>query len=144
MVIFSAITYKHLCAVNYVPYFMKVLIVEDDRIALQLLSRLLREEFDLLICKSYDQAQEELTRRNDVKLIVSGLLVQGVHGVEFANNVRSHLNLGIPLIMVANTENEDELDSLFDSGVNECIPKPLKKSDFLFKAKRLIEKFVQD
>lgn len=100
-----------------------ILIVEDDKDIISLLSLALKTKGYNVLEATDGQMGYEMYRTNDIDLIISDAMMPNIDGYQFVKLVRID-NKSIPIIMLtALKSDEDELNG-FNSGVNDYVAKP--------------------
>jgi DNA-binding NtrC family response regulator len=65
-----------------------ILVVDDDPIILSLVSRLLKDQFNLLLAKDGDDALQQANRfEHEIHLLLTDLQMDGINGIELAAQV---------------------------------------------------------
>src|SRR5512138_2342511 len=111
---------------------MKILIVDDDEIALAVASKVLRSEgYDVLLAEDGEMAMEAL-RRNSIQLVISDWNMPGISGIELCQYIRSNSSLGYVyfIIVTSRTGKEDMLAGL-NAGADDFISKPFEPAELL-------------
>lgn len=123
---------------------MKILLVEDDRITLQLLEKLLRRfDHEVTSCTTAEEAWE-IYQSDDYRLLFLDWMLPGLSGLDLCRKIR-----GLPkseetfIVIVTGYKGTGQLNQILDSGADEYISKPI---DFdLFKIRlNVIERQVKN
>lgn len=100
-----------------------ILVVEDDKDIISLLSFALKSQNYQVIEANDGQEGYEQYRKNDVDLVITDAMMPNIDGYQLVKLIRID-NKSIPIIMLtALKSDEDEINS-FDSGVNDFVSKP--------------------
>lgn len=100
-----------------------ILIVEDDKEIIELLSLALESKGYKVLKAEDGQLGYEMYRKNQIDLIVTDAMMPNIDGYQFVKLVRID-NKAIPIIMLTALQSEADELSGFDSGVNDYVSKP--------------------
>lgn len=102
----------------------RLLLVEDNEELLQLMTRLLQREYNILTATDGVQATK-LLEDNEIDLIVSDIMMPEMDGVELCRYVKGKLEIShIPIILLtAKNKQEDRADA-YEVGADAFITKP--------------------
>lgn len=117
---------------------VKILIVEDDQRIAKLLKQFLNSEgFDTDVKHSAEDAVAELP---DIQpdLIVLDLMLPGMDGVEFCQQIRPHFSKSI-LMLTAHEGDMQEVIAL-NAGVDDFVAKPIRTHVLLARIKALLRR----
>jgi diguanylate cyclase (GGDEF)-like protein len=110
--------------------YRKILIVDDDPLSLNLLSKLLISEgYGVSIFTRASEALSEL-KRNNFDLLILDLSMPEVDGSEFLKTLRGQVNYTSVVFLSAHRE-EAKVVSCLDAGANDYIQKPIRPHEFL-------------
>lgn len=100
-----------------------ILIVDDEILSLQTLSRILGEEFDVRTATG--AADAELILDQDwIQVVISDQPMPEMSGVEFLARVRERRPELVRMIISAYTDAEDIIDGINRAGIYQYITKP--------------------
>ena len=101
-----------------------ILIADDEYINREILSGMLRDDYDILTAEDGEQAYEIIKNRSKtLSLILLDLIMPKMGGLELLSAIKNRNELsGIPVIVMT-TDQESEVVSL-NSGASDFIPKP--------------------
>lgn len=115
---------------------MKIVAVDDDRLTLTLVERLLTQEGHTV--DAYLSAKEALTSLPDhVDLILSDYYMPGMDGEAFFTEVRS-LRPAVPFVYMTSTEETPIVVELVRRGADDLIQKPIDAAQFVFRIERVV------
>jgi CheY-like chemotaxis protein len=119
---------------------MKVLVVEDDDNDVLIIKRAMRKsEFkcELYFAGDGEEAQDFLHRRKDFAdaprpdLILLDLKLPKASGLEVLANIKEDERLRrIPVIVLTNSDREEDMVRSYDSGAASYMTKPVDSKDF--------------
>jgi two-component system response regulator len=67
-------------------------------------------------------------------LIILDLSLPGMNGLEFLEHLRSHRQTsGIPVVVLTNTDDPNEVDEMYRKGANSYVVKPVNYDEFIIK-----------
>ncbi|MBA2655449.1 MAG: response regulator [Tatlockia sp.] len=107
----------------------RILIVEDDNIAMTV-HRILMEELDCQVdCVTSGEMAINSTQNNQYDLILMDLGLPGIDGIETARKIRlfeneNHKNI-VPIVAVTGNADPSQQALCMDAGMNDVIEKPL-------------------
>lgn len=110
----------------------RLLIVEDDAVNINMLSGLLRDDYQISIARTKKRALEIL-ENEDISLILLDLNLPDGKGLEICEKFKSEeTRFSAPFVVVMTGSDEIHTEvSCFQAGANEFISKPIKKESFL-------------
>ncbi|MDT0581291.1 MULTISPECIES: response regulator [Alteromonadaceae] len=110
----------------------RLLIVEDDAVNINMLSGLLRNDYQISIARTKKRALEIL-ENEDISLVLLDLNLPDGKGLDICEQFKSDKTRFSPPFMVVMTGYDEENTevSCFEAGANEFISKPIKKESFL-------------
>ncbi|MCF6281668.1 MAG: response regulator [Candidatus Polarisedimenticolaceae bacterium] len=115
---------------NYDPESLKVLIVDDSRMARKHIRRVLENMGLKDFTEAIDGAQGiELIHEHYFDLVVTDYNMPNMDGGELVDQIRSNsAQSGIPILMVTSESNENRLAAVQQSGVSAICDKPFEPS----------------
>jgi DNA-binding NtrC family response regulator len=115
----------------------RILVVEDDGVALDLLEEILkRGGFSVSVAQSYDEALDRLAS-DGISLILTDLKMPGHTGMDLLKTVKDHYP-DLPVIILTAFGDEHLWVEALSSGAAELIPKPFKKQEILEVVQRIL------
>ncbi|WP_042349292.1 hybrid sensor histidine kinase/response regulator [Bacillus massiliigorillae] len=110
----------------------KVLIVDDNPVNIQVLNLLLEEEFIPIAAYSGFQAMKILDEMNDIKYVITDVMMPGMSGVELVKKIREQYTLmQLPVIVATVLDAPRDIAMAFQAGANDYITKPFNKETVL-------------
>ncbi len=124
---------------------VKVLLVEDSPVALEILQRLLKTSPEIQLVGTARNGKEalELIPKVQPQVICTDLHMKGMNGLELTHHVMS--KYPIPILVISNSVQEDDSSNIFEllqAGAIDVFPKPAmgQASDYEKVKARLIAK----
>ncbi len=102
--------------------FLKVLIVEDNKILLESMLNELGKHFDVGGCEDGEEALY-LINQNIYDLVVLDLMIPNIGGIEILKNIR-HNGINTPVLILTAKESLDDKVNAFEIGANDYLTKP--------------------
>ena len=120
----------------------KVLIIDDDEDTRLLLSHLLGKEGYLTESAESAAAAMKILQFGDVSIILLDLLMPGMNGLEFCNNLQSDRVLSrIPVIMITSRADDETRRDALNAGVADFVPKSeLNRKNLSLKVKKVLDR----
>jgi len=111
---------------------MKILIVDDEEIIRQGLSRFLnKEKIETLLAEDSFQALQFLAMFN-VKLIICDHGIPALNGLELLKRIRSNPEYqNLPFIMITGSIDEKLIKEIISAGANKCFIKPFEPNELI-------------
>lgn len=117
----------------------RVLVVEDDGVALDLLEEILkRDGFLVSVAQTYEEALQRLLS-DRISLILTDLKMPGKTGMDLLKTVKD-LYPDLPVILLTAFGDEHLWVEALSSGAVDLIPKPFKKQEILEVVKRTLDR----
>lgn len=106
-----------------------ILIVDDSRVVVKILTRMLREEYEILTAANGQDALELIQERREIKLVVSDLWMPVVDGFELLTCIKRSSNPDInriPVVIVSASKFDNSVrEKLEVLGVAAIVKKPV-------------------
>ncbi len=106
-----------------------ILIVDDSRVVVKILTRMLREEYDILTAANGEEALSLIQEHRDIKLVISDLWMPVIDGFELLTCIKRSSNPDIkmiPVIIVSASQLDSSVrEKLEVSGVAAIVKKPV-------------------
>ncbi len=112
---------------------ISILVVDDDEATLNLLGTFLRRNgYRVLAASNPVRGLELLTAEDDVKLVITDLMMPHVDGIDFTRQIHQQEKYkNVPVIMMTAFGNDSILDKGMRHGVAMTLSKPLELSKLL-------------
>ncbi|WP_319577364.1 diguanylate cyclase [uncultured Desulfobacter sp.] len=105
----------------------RILIVDDERYNIKVLSELLREEYKIMAAKSGEMALNAVHGPNPPDLILLDVMMPGLSGYEVCRKLKTDLRtMHIPVIFITSLDSTDDEAKGFELGAVDYIFKPFK------------------
>ena len=121
---------------------MKILVVDDDKEIVELLSIYIKNEgYDPVSANSGQEALDQLSAHSDIALMVLDIMMPGIDGIEVVKRVRK--NSQIPIIIVsAKTTDMDKIQGLI-TGADDYVTKPFNPLEIMARIRSLLRRSTQ-
>lgn len=118
----------------------KILVVDDNEMNLEISSTILADNGYLVIeAKDGFEAINKYNNEDSIDLILLDIMMPGMDGYEVARLIRENDKETPILAFTANSSLADR-QKIFESGMNDCVYKPVEVDILLRKIKDLIKK----
>ncbi len=121
----------------------RVLIVDDRKINLAILSKMLDSHYDVLLAENGNQALELLhTYGDSIHAVLLDIIMPVMDGYAVLAAMRDDASLPrIPVIVISQPENEHDEEKALSLGANDFVSKPYNPAVILHRLENLIELF---
>ncbi|GEO57699.1 response regulator transcription factor [Companilactobacillus bobalius] len=121
---------------------MKILVVDDDKEIVELLSIYIKNEgYEPVTANSGQEALDQLAAHSDIALMVLDIMMPGIDGIEVVKRVRK--NSQIPIIIVsAKTTDMDKIQGLI-TGADDYVTKPFNPLEIMARIRSLLRRSSQ-
>ena len=118
---------------------MKVLVADDDKIVMQVITAGLRKR-GIETIAAFDAMQAVMgTMRNQPDAVVMDLNMPGGTGVEAVKRIKANSKTGmIPIVAITGSATAEARQSALDLGAAECLEKPVDLDALADLLKRLV------
>lgn len=120
---------------------VKLLIVEDEVITRQTLSRLFQEEGYEVFDAADGRQMEHIMAQQDIDIIIMDVNLPGKSGLELAESLREHKNIGL-IFLTGRDSSEDRLLAL-ELGADDYLIKPYNPRELTIRARNLSRRIEQ-
>lgn len=112
----------------------KVLIVDDDKINIDILVGLLKAKYRTIIAMNGDQALKRLSTQSPPDLILLDIIMPGMDGYEVCKKIKSNPDTkDIPIIFLTAKSTTEDTVIGFRAGAVDFITKPFKPEELLIR-----------
>jgi DNA-binding response OmpR family regulator len=118
---------------------MRILLVEDERVAAEVLAKGLREHAYAVDVASDGAAALDHAATNDYDLIILDVLLPRVSGVEICGRLRAD-GLTVPILMLTARGEPDERVAGLDAGADDYLSKPYHFPELLARVRALLRR----
>ncbi|MFH5812054.1 response regulator transcription factor [Companilactobacillus sp. FL22-1] len=121
---------------------MKILVVDDDKEIVELLSIYIKNEgYEAIAANSGQEALYQLAAHSDIALMVLDIMMPGIDGIEVVKRVRKDSQ--IPIIIVsAKTTDMDKIQGLI-TGADDYVTKPFNPLEIMARIRSLLRRSSQ-
>jgi putative two-component system response regulator len=115
---------------------MKILVVDDDDIALAVANKVLKSEAHEVVLAESGEEALDLLRDNEIQMVISDWNMPNMDGIELCKRIRETSGVGYTFIIMVTARNskEDLLQGL-SSGANDFITKPFEPAELLLRVR---------
>ena len=118
---------------------VRILVVDDDKDINKLVSNYLKGNgFDVTSCFLAQEAYDEMYGQI-FDLIISDIMMPGVDGFEFAENVRN-INKSIPIIFMTAKDDMTSKTKGFNIGIDDYMVKPIELDELLLRVNAILRR----
>jgi sigma-B regulation protein RsbU (phosphoserine phosphatase) len=111
---------------SFVGWSMKVLVAEDDPVALCLVQRILERDYEVVIARDGQEAWEALCQKDRPRLAVLDWQMPGMHGTDICRRIRQlpETDPMYVLLLTATRMSPADLLAGFEAGADDFLTKP--------------------
>ncbi len=123
----------------------KILVIEDDAIALRLIEYTLRKEgYEVLLAKDGREGISK-ARSEEPDLIILDIMLPGIDGFEVCYRLRSEPQTAhLPILMLSGKAQEIDKATGLKVGADDYVTKPVAPRELVIRVKAVLEKKVAD
>ena len=118
---------------------MRILVVEDERIAAEVLAKGLREHAYAVDVAGDGVTALEQAGTNDYDLIILDILLPRIHGLDVCRRLRAE-GLPVPILMLTARGGPDQRVEGLDAGADDYLPKPYHFPELLARVRALLRR----
>lgn len=112
------------------PKDKKILIVDDSNIIVNLISKIFKDEFEVIGASDGKEALEKVEEESDLYGMLLDLNMPNVNGFEVLHYFKEHNLFGkIPVVVVTGDDSKETIDRAFDYSIVDVINKPFNERD---------------
>ena len=118
---------------------MKVLICEDGEVLLTALEfRLQKNGYEIQLAKDGQEALD-MVKESRPDLMVADLEASKVSGLELLRTVRKDLKSGLPFVLLADLDYDEQILEAFRLGATDFVSKPFNPNELILRIRRIFE-----
>jgi two-component system copper resistance phosphate regulon response regulator CusR len=118
---------------------MRILVVEDEAVAADVLAKGLREHAYAVDIASNGTTALEQAGTNDYDLLILDVLLPGINGLDLCKRLRAD-GLSAPILMLTARGEPDHRVEGLDSGADDYLPKPYHFPELLARVRALLRR----
>jgi two-component system copper resistance phosphate regulon response regulator CusR len=118
---------------------MRILIVEDEPVAAEVLAKGLREHSYAVDIARDGRGALEQAETNDYDLILLDVLLPGINGLELCHRLRKD-GASVPILMLTARDGPDQRVEGLDAGADDYLPKPYHFPELLARVRALLRR----
>jgi len=116
-----------------------VLLVDDTKINIVIMSDLLKNEYDIKVALN-GQSALDIVKRVDVDLVLLDIMMPDINGYEVCETLKKdEQTKHIPVIFITANSEEDSIEKAYDVGGTDYITKPFKAKELLARVKKELD-----
>ncbi|WP_313463294.1 sigma-54-dependent transcriptional regulator, partial [Pseudomonas nitroreducens] len=115
-----------------------ILVVDDELRSREALSRVLADEFQVLLAESAEQAREQL-EQHPVAVILCDQRMPGVQGIDFLREARERWPEVVRIVLSGYTDSEDIIAGVNQAGIYQYLLKPWLPEHLLSTVRNAVE-----
>ncbi|MDM8161847.1 response regulator transcription factor [Labilibaculum sp. K2S] len=117
---------------------MKILIAEDEKMTLKMLSmKLQKDGYEVIQAEDGGVAMDYLEKNACPDLVITDIMMPFYSGLEVVEKIRKDLKSKIPIIVLSAMGQEDSVEEAFKLGADDYITKPFSPIELSSRVKRL-------
>jgi DNA-binding NtrC family response regulator len=116
-----------------------ILIVDDDKMILKSISRILRNEDYQILTAQSGQEGLAILKDYEVNLVVSDQQMPGMNGLEFLKHAKKEYPQILAIMLTGHAEVEIAMNAINEAGVYKFILKPWDDNDLKVTIRRALE-----
>lgn len=117
----------------------RILVVDDDENIRKYFSKVLTAEHYSVVTAHDGAAALDALEKYQFDLVVLDVMMPGMDGYEFAENLRSS-GLGLPILMVTAKQLPEDMKRGFRAGTDDYMTKPVDAEEMLLRIKALLRR----
>ena len=118
---------------------MKILVVDDDEIALAVLKKILENDQHEVELAEDGVTALEILRSQDIRIVISDWNMPNITGIDLCRQIRSNQTIGYTyfILITARKSKEDMIDGL-SAGADDFISKPIEPAELLARVRTAV------
>jgi DNA-binding NtrC family response regulator len=118
---------------------MRILIVDDEEVLRDVLETVLRrEEFDVVLAASGEEALNVLDGQDEIDLVILDIMLPGISGIDTLRSIRVS-SPDLPVIIITAYSSIDGAIEAMKYGAFHYIPKPFKNDEVVLTVNKALE-----
>lgn len=119
---------------------VRILVVDDDPNILQQIAFILRREnHDIQMAQSGDEALEKFRDGGSFDLVVLDIMMPNITGLDVCREIRkTHNQFDLPIIIASALSKSEDVAVGLDAGANDYVTKPINRIELLARVRNLI------
>jgi len=109
----------------------RVLCVDDDPVMLDIVTRMIDLDYEVLVAASGKEALRLIERSAPIDVVVSDLRMHGLSGAQFLQLVRKTQPLTVRILLTAETDLAEAVAAMNQAGLFRLLPKPATRAVLL-------------
>jgi len=102
---------------------IKILLIEDDSFLRELMSEKLRNSgYEVIEAVDGNEGLKKIQTENPA-LVLLDLILPGIDGFDLLRDFRKELKIEVPIIVLSNLGNKDDIDRVMSAGANDYLIK---------------------
>ena len=120
---------------------IKILLIEDDSFLRELMSEKLRNAgYNVIEAADGNEGLKKIQTENPA-LVLLDLILPGIDGFDLLRAFRKELKIEVPIIVLSNLGNKDDIDRVMSAGANDYLIKAhFTPTDILERMKKYFPK----
>lgn len=121
------------------PNDIKILLIEDDSFLRELMSEKLRNAgYNIIEAADGNDGLKKIQTEKP-SLVLLDLILPGIDGFDLLREFRKELKIAVPIIVLSNLGNKDDIDRVMAAGANDYLIKAhFTPTDVLERIKKLM------
>ena len=117
-----------------------ILVVDDNTDARLFLQRSLDDNYHVIMASNGQEALNLLEKHDEVRLVVSDVMMPVMDGIELFRNIKSNINFShIPVILLTAKSSEESMVTSLKEGVADYITKPFSLAVLRLRIQKVME-----
>lgn len=124
----------------------KIVVIDDDRVTLEILSKMLSKNEFQVFCAKDGQSGHELVQSEKPDMVILDLLLPKIHGLDLCQKIKEDPNLKRTkiILMTATYKTAAFKREIRESGAEEYIEKPIDTIELMKKIYRLFIEIAEE
>ncbi len=115
---------------------MKILVVDDDEIAVAIARKVLSSDGHEVVCAADGVEALQILQENNIQVVISDWSMPNLDGIELSRRIRQAASIGyIYIIMITSRSSKQDLLTSLSAGVDDFITKPFEPAELLLRVR---------